>query len=55
VHKLSSKTKIFLARKIIYADLAGMENHFYKKFTSYLCAIFGIGASHDLTHNISKN
>jgi hypothetical protein len=30
VHKLRSKEQIHLARKIIYADLAGMEKHFYK-------------------------
>jgi hypothetical protein len=26
-----------------------------KIFTSLICAIFGTGASHNLTHNISKN
>jgi hypothetical protein len=31
------------------------KNIFIKRFTSELCASFGIGASHDLTHNISKN
>jgi hypothetical protein len=31
------------------------KNIFIKRFTSSLCAIFGIGASNDLTHNISKN
>jgi hypothetical protein len=29
--------------------------HFYKKIYIIICAMFGIGASHDLTHNISKN
>jgi hypothetical protein len=31
------------------------KTFFIKRFTSYHCAIFGIGASYDLTHNISKN
>jgi hypothetical protein len=31
------------------------KNIFIKRFTSELCAIFGSGAIHDLTHNISKN
>jgi hypothetical protein len=36
--KLVTKTKIFLARKIIYADLAEMEKHFYKNiYTINLC------------------
>jgi hypothetical protein len=30
------------------------KNIFINRFTSYLCAIFGIGARHKLTHNISK-
>jgi hypothetical protein len=30
VHKLVAKTLLFLARKIIYANLAEMEKHFYK-------------------------
>jgi hypothetical protein len=34
VHKLGSETLLFLARKIIYADLAEMENIFIKRFTS---------------------
>jgi hypothetical protein len=38
VHKLSSKTEIYLARKIISADLPEMEKHFYKKiYTITLC------------------
>jgi hypothetical protein len=28
---------------------------FLKRFTSYLCAISGTGASHNIAHNISKN
>jgi hypothetical protein len=31
VHELSSRTKIYLTGKIIYAALAEMEKHFYKK------------------------
>jgi hypothetical protein len=31
VQKLVAKTYLFLSRKIIYADLAEMEKHFYKK------------------------
>jgi hypothetical protein len=35
VQKLVAKTSLFLARKIIYADLAEMEkNMFIKRFTS---------------------
>jgi hypothetical protein len=34
MQKLVAKTKLFLARKIIYADLAEMENIFIKRFTS---------------------
>jgi hypothetical protein len=31
VQRLVAKTELFLARKIIYADLAEMEKYFYKK------------------------
>jgi hypothetical protein len=31
VHKLSSKTQIYLARENLYADSAELENDFYKK------------------------
>jgi hypothetical protein len=41
--------------KIHYAVLLEIEKHFYKKiYMITLCNFFGIGASHDLTHNISK-
>jgi hypothetical protein len=56
VQKLVAKTYLFLARKIIYEDLAEMAKHFYKKiYIITLCNFFGIGASHDKTHDISKN
>jgi hypothetical protein len=31
VQKMVAKTQLLLARKIIYADLADVETHFYKK------------------------
>jgi hypothetical protein len=34
MQKLVAKIYLFLARKIIYSDLAEMEKHFYKKITS---------------------
>jgi hypothetical protein len=55
VHKLGSKTWIYLTRKITYADLPEIEKNFIKRFTLQLCAIFGIGSGNDLTHNISEN
>jgi hypothetical protein len=38
--KVGCKNLIFLAKKIIYADLAEMETHFYKKiYNINLCNI----------------
>jgi hypothetical protein len=34
VHKLGSRTKIYLTGKIIYEALEEMEKHFYKKIYS---------------------
>jgi hypothetical protein len=34
MQKLVAKTYLFLARKIIYADLTEVEKHFLKTFTS---------------------
>jgi hypothetical protein len=55
IQKLVAKIYLILGTKIIYADSAEMEKHFYKRFTTYLCAIFGTRASHDISHNISEN
>jgi hypothetical protein len=43
------------SKKNIYADLPEIEKHFYKKIYIITLCHFGIGASHDLTHYISKN
>jgi hypothetical protein len=40
VQRLVAKTLLFLARKIIYADLAEMEKHFYK--TIYIITLCNI-------------
>jgi hypothetical protein len=41
VQRLVAKTLIVLARKIIYANLAEMEKHFYKKIYIITLRNFG--------------